>query len=88
MAARIPPRIRPVLKNVDVAPSTMPRSLRALSVQLNCGERVIASDVHVKATIGVTMPQEPKILSRTRPLWATSIHLLIILRARVFLLCP
>jgi hypothetical protein len=27
--------------------------------------------VHVKATNGVTMPQEPNILSRTRPLWLT-----------------
>jgi len=74
MPVRIPPRMRPVLKRVDVAPSTMPRSLSALSVQLNCGQRSIARNMQMKASIGAAIPHEPKIFSHKGFPWVTGEH--------------
>jgi hypothetical protein len=47
MMARTPVIMRPVLNRTEVAPSWMPRSLRAFSVQLKFGEYAIASSISV-----------------------------------------
>ena len=63
--AKVPPIIRPELNRMAVKPSWTPKSLKAFSVQLKLGEEAIASDMHVNATIGVSTPQIPDILSQT-----------------------
>ena len=55
----------PELKSTDVAPSTMPKSLRALSVQLNSGHVAIAAKMSVNAMVGVRKPQIPDTLSHS-----------------------
>jgi hypothetical protein len=44
-----------------------PKSLRALSAQLKWGDKAIASNVQVNAISGVSMPQNPNILSQVLP---------------------
>jgi hypothetical protein len=63
--AKIPPAMRPKLNSVALIPVTTPKSLRASSAQLNCGYEATASNMNVKVTNGVIMPQIPDILSQT-----------------------
>jgi hypothetical protein len=62
--ARIPTIISPQLNNMGVTPSWTPKSLRAFSVQLNCGEQTIARKINVNAAKGASMPLTPDILSQ------------------------
>lgn len=59
--ARIPPSITPELKYIAETPS-IPRLLKACSVNLNHGECNIASPMQVNMTIGINIPQIPATL--------------------------
>lgn len=53
----------PILNSGAVIPSTTPKSLSALWVQLKSGYDAIAESIHVKATIGEANPDAKPILS-------------------------
>ena len=55
---------RPKLKSGPVAPGTMPRSLKALSVQLKGGYDQMANNIQANASIGAAIPEAAPILSR------------------------
>ncbi len=61
---RTPLIINPRLKRIAVAPSTTPRSLNALSSQLNCEYEAIADSMHANAIIGASTPQTPDIFNQ------------------------
>lgn len=62
--ARIPLTMRPVLNRMAVTPFSMPKSLRAFSVQLKLGEYAIGSSINVNAKRGASIPLSPDIFSQ------------------------
>jgi len=63
--AKIPAIISPELNKMAVTPSWTPKSLKASSVQLNCGQETIASEISVNAIMGARIPLTPDVLSQT-----------------------
>jgi hypothetical protein len=51
------------LNKIPVGSGMIPRSLSALSVQLKPGAYLIDNNMQLKATMGVSIPQIPVILS-------------------------
>ena len=54
---------KPELKRVAVMPSIMPRSLKALFIQLNSGWEAIAEKISANPIMGARKPQVPDSLS-------------------------